>query len=549
MSLCGETEPWFLMKNRSFLHCSCVVSTVFTIVLASSVLVQTQAPRRTSRTTREPGPTRKTVNNQPPKVSATVSLACGQAPLSISFSAVGSDPEGSEISYQWFFGDGGEASGAKVSYTFQSPGIYGSKIVVTDSKGATAEATLVITVSVSTPLGTGMRYYVSTNGSDTNPGTEALPFKTIQKAADIVNPGDAVIVEDGVYTMETPNPSCSRFTAVVCLTRGGNSNNMVVFKSRNKWGAKIDGQNNRVQNGFRFASPNASYIRVEGFDVYGAGNDGSSAGFDVFNGSHHVEIVGNHIHDIGRLCTNTTNGQVGIYIAQDNVLIEGNVIHDIGRFKPGENGCNPTNNFWQNHDHGIYHSRGNDVTIQNNIFYLLQRGWGVQAYPSSRTRATIVHNTFYGPNPDQPGQIVIDGSGMTDSVIANNIFHQPNTAAMYVRISSLTNVLVSNNLTTAGKLTDRTPAPGFVMTNNMISTDPKLADPTLFNFKLLPGSPAIDAGMSVPAVVKDFGGCPRPQGNSHDIGAYEYTAGSSQTARYATGLRTGNYKEVTTNVR
>ncbi|MCI0660951.1 MAG: DUF1565 domain-containing protein, partial [Acidobacteria bacterium] len=101
------------------------------------------------------------------------------------------------------------------------------------------------------PIGIGKKYYVAPNGSDSNPGTEALPFKTIQRAADKVDPGDTVIVEDGVYTMGIPHPSCSRFTAVVCLTRGGTPDNRIVFKSRNAWGAKIDGENNRAQNGFR----------------------------------------------------------------------------------------------------------------------------------------------------------------------------------------------------------------------------------------------------------------------------------------------------------
>ena len=53
------------------------------------------------------------------------------------------------------------------------------------------------------------------------------------------------------------------------------------------------------------------------------------------------KIVGNRIHDVGRVCTDTTNGQVGIYIEQNNVLVDGNRIHDIGRFAPGQQGCQP----------------------------------------------------------------------------------------------------------------------------------------------------------------------------------------------------------------
>ncbi len=46
-------------------------------------------------------------------------------------------------------------------------------------------------------------YYVSPSGNDINPGTEASPFRNIQRAADIVNPGDTVIVKDGTYSAPT----------------------------------------------------------------------------------------------------------------------------------------------------------------------------------------------------------------------------------------------------------------------------------------------------------------------------------------------------------
>lgn len=375
-----------------------------------------------------------------------------------------------------------------------------------------AAATLVISASGPTPPGVGRKYYVSPKGSDSNPGTEVSPFKTIQRAADKVNPGDTVIVEDGVYTMKTPHPSCSRFTAVVCLTRGGTPHEWIVFKSRNAWGAKIDGENNRAQNGFRFASSTANYIRFEGFDVFGMGNDGSSAGFDVFEGGHDIQITGNHIHHIGRFCTNTTNGNVGIYISQDNVLVEGNTFHDIGRFGPGEGGCNPPNIFWQNHDHGVYHSRGNDVTIRNNIFYNHRHGWAIQAYPHARSRTVIVNNTFSGPNPNQTGQIVMNGGGeMRDVKIVNNIFHLPKGAAIDVGSATFINVVISNNLTTADRIIDKANPAGMTTINNLLSTDPKFINPSAFDFRLLPDTPATGAGASVPEVSNDRNRRPRPQ--------------------------------------
>ena len=44
-----------------------------------------------------------------------------------------------------------------------------------------------------------MEYFVKTNGSDFNDGTEASPFKTISKAASVAVAGDTVTVFGGTY--------------------------------------------------------------------------------------------------------------------------------------------------------------------------------------------------------------------------------------------------------------------------------------------------------------------------------------------------------------
>ncbi len=49
------------------------------------------------------------------------------------------------------------------------------------------------------PTARASEYNVSPNGSDTNPGTFASPFRTIQHAADLAQPGDVITVHAGVY--------------------------------------------------------------------------------------------------------------------------------------------------------------------------------------------------------------------------------------------------------------------------------------------------------------------------------------------------------------
>ena len=45
----------------------------------------------------------------------------------------------------------------------------------------------------------GAEYFISTKGSDENPGTFYEPFMTIQKAADLMAAGDTCTVMEGTY--------------------------------------------------------------------------------------------------------------------------------------------------------------------------------------------------------------------------------------------------------------------------------------------------------------------------------------------------------------
>ena len=62
-------------------------------------------------------------------------------------------------------------------------------------------------------------YYVATNGSDSYAGSLSKPFKTIQKAANIAQPGDTVFVRGGTYR-ETVRPS-----------RSGTGSSPIAFKA------------------------------------------------------------------------------------------------------------------------------------------------------------------------------------------------------------------------------------------------------------------------------------------------------------------------------
>jgi len=96
--------------------------------------------------------------NQPPQVSIGASTTSGSAPLFVSFSSNASDPDGSIVSFNWNFGDGGTDVGSATSHTYQSAGSFTARLTVTDNAGASASAAL--TINVSSPPATTTRFKV-----------------------------------------------------------------------------------------------------------------------------------------------------------------------------------------------------------------------------------------------------------------------------------------------------------------------------------------------------------------------------------------------------
>src|SRR5512147_1449115 len=64
---------------------------------------------------------------------------------------------------------------------------------------------LVAAVLASTSSLEAVELHVAINGNDSNPGTAAAPLRTIQRAADLAQPGDTITVHAGVYR-ERINP-------------------------------------------------------------------------------------------------------------------------------------------------------------------------------------------------------------------------------------------------------------------------------------------------------------------------------------------------------
>jgi hypothetical protein len=164
-------------------------------------------------------------------------------------------------------------------------------------------------------------YYVATIGSDSNPGTQASPFKTIQKAATLTLPGDTVLVRGGSYKER------------VIINRSGTSSAKITFKpepSTGKVYLKNPATKFPVNQGV-FELYSDSYIRIEGFHFKDSPADhaiiisdtNSSINFKtVFTTAKGDEVVNNTFENIGNAGPGS-NTIVQIFRAQD-ILVQGN---------------------------------------------------------------------------------------------------------------------------------------------------------------------------------------------------------------------------------
>ena len=363
---------------------------------------------------------------------------------------------------------------------------------------ARAEVPAAIPAGVPSPT----TLHVSPAGSDANAGTARAPFRTIGKAASLVNPGDTVLVGDGVDTDDDGDG------AVFRVRRGGTPAAPVVFRAANRWKAKLDGQGGRTANGIDF-DRGAGFVRIEGFEITGMANAGtlpsgrgSASGIDLYDGGHDVTIVGNHIHDIGRVCTRSsnTNGQVGIFVQQPNVVIEGNVVHGIGRLFPGERGCRYDAGFtgYRTLDHGVYLNGGSHgadgAVVRDNVFYDMQHGWAIQLYPGRLLAVRIEHNTFAVGNPARGHSAIVLDAELVSGTIAHNVFHTaPGGHAIEASDVSGT-VTVRDNLTSGRAMTNVLYRRGLTVRDNATGAAIAFVDAARGDYRLRPGTATRDAG-------------------------------------------------------
>jgi hypothetical protein len=427
----------------------------------------------------------------------------------------------------------------------------------------------------------GCTYYVSPAGSDSNPGTEARPWKTIQKAADTLVAGERVYIKSGTYKERViPQRSGLQnayiiFTAYpgdtviidgtsVTLPPFGEYGDLAgLFDIRNKSYIKVDGL--RIQNALTDEGSNGILIndsdhisivdcsidntQASGIGVWGCsdivleGNDinkacigGQQESISVA-GTNMFEVKNNTVHDTDAaadkegICIKdgSANGKVyknmiynvpaaGIYIdAWDkhtrNIEVFGNIVHDISN-SDGFQAASEMGGLLEN----IHFY--NNVSYNNKFSGLAVTLNGDEGGPHPMKNITIINNTFHNNGDYWGGGVEMDNPEAEGVAIRNNICSQNQSFEISVSVDiPPRNVTVENNLLYSYKADAED---GEVTGVNFVEGDPLFVNPAAADFHLKAGSPAIDRGSAANAPAEDFDGVARPQGQSYDIGAFEY---------------------------
>jgi hypothetical protein len=348
-------------------------------------------------------------------------------------------------------------------------------------------------------------YHVATDGSDANPGSEASPLRTVQKAVDLARAGDTILVGAGLYR-----------EAVVLRFSGGEGRPIVLKDypgehpviQPGELGKQPPGHAVLLQAQEGYQKP-IGWITIEGLEIR-YGHDGVK-----FYNAHDIIIRKCHIHE---------NWNQGILGNGNRVLIDRNIIAGNGTDR----------NVAQNLLHGIY-STGTAFTITNNLIHS-NTAYGIQvaAYDYKKdsmagpeyaeAKNWLIANNTLAFNKNRAG-IVIWQDGVENCVVQNNILYKNGgvNGILFYTQEGQRHPIRNNIFYPAGENLAATEDNAYEATGNQ-EADPQFVDADSFDFHLKAGSPAIDAGWADRAPKRDFDGKGRPQGDKVDIGAYEFSA-------------------------
>lgn len=177
-------------------------------------------------------------------------------------------------------------------------------------------------------------FYVSTTGNDSNPGTQAAPWRTIQHAADTARAGGTVNVRGGIYE------------ELVSINASGNATDgFITFESYPGETAVLEAEHFTPSGRSGVLTiNNKSYVRIEGFEIRNyrtAEHQLAPLGINVIGAGSHIELLKNNVHHIeqnfgGRDAPGRGGNGFGIAVYGTDaktpiseLVIDGNEVHHL----------------------------------------------------------------------------------------------------------------------------------------------------------------------------------------------------------------------------
>ena len=192
-----------------------------------------------------------------------------------------------------------------------------------------------IFLMITSQIFAGTVYYVdATKGNDANPGTELLPWRTIQKAANTMIAGDTVTVYDGTYAERvTETTSGSEGNLITYQVNSGDTVSCQGFEITGDYikidgftvtatfctwyaaGIWVEGDNCIIENNYAYNCPKSGIVtRPSSSDCIIRNNRcylNSNSGITIQGTNHLVEtneVWGSVVYHAGTGCTGDADG-------------------------------------------------------------------------------------------------------------------------------------------------------------------------------------------------------------------------------------------------
>jgi parallel beta-helix repeat protein len=390
--------------------------------------------------------------------------------------------------------------------------------------------------------------YVSPAGSDSNPGTSALPFRQIRAGVAAAGAGDTVIVGDGTYLGFDVVSKIGTAGAPITIRAPGRAADVTVTTDRsdNRDSIRVSFSSYVVLDGLRGSGAIRAAVRIDqsGHVTIRNGTFGNNATWGIFTDfSDDLLIENNECFGSGT--------QHGIYVSNsgDRPVLRGNRVHD-------------------NHGGGIQlnadASQGGDglitgALLEGNVIWGNGVGGGAAINLDGVQDSTVRNNLLYGNHASGIANFQIDGAaGPKGMRILNNTIDMASDGRWAILFKSSTgansarnNVLYNRNsahggivygdatdvadLDSASNVLDAVSpddggtrftlaqwqAQGHEIGSISIPLVSLFVNPGL-DYRLPAGSAAIDHGIALADVPNDIEGRSRPAGPAPDIGAFEF---------------------------